>query len=367
MNLRLEQGRKGAYWEDVPSKGLSLIRMSDKITISIAVLSLICSLALISYLFLNGGSLYNLIPLITAPFFVCGAIYMVRNKIWLFISVLAVMFVIWYLDLPDMLLYLVMFITLGASGCVSIVSAIQRWMFYRVMRVAEYVNIKRKLSSFDKAIAFAFNIPEDLDTRNVILDHSVCRSHLPWKEMGGTISLGLMVGMLLWIYISMNPAFMGNTSEYNVPMYVFSLVLLIPLIVLPWSIFKSLNVRIETNYRDYKFYNGIRATLTRMALPVFAALVFVIMAINKTSILTVMAYILTSAFTIALVIVFTSAIYYVMFEPDVVRDIIGKWHIFRPVPLFVGLEKSDGSSFDDLPGTPVRDKKDYGSLTLNRR
>lgn len=364
MSFHLEQGRNGKYWKDSIPDGLSLIRPSDRMTLIIAVLSLLGSSIIIVYKYLIGDPLYNSIPLLTSLFFFCGAFYMIRNKLWMFISVMLIIIAILTLKLPDMLFYLVLFITLGATGCVALVNAIQRWMFYRIIRIVEYINIKKKLSFWDRALAFAFNVPGDLDTRNIVLDYDLRRDKLPWREMGETIFLALMVGMLLWIYISMNPALMGNSSNYNIPMYVFSMVLLIPLLVLPWSIFKSLNVRIQTNYRDYRFYDGIKATLIRMALPVFATLFFVVIAINNTSILIVLAYIITSGVTIALVIVFTSVIYYVIFEPVIVNDIKSKWKVLRPAPLFVGLEKKERSDFDEVPGTPMRDKTDFGKLNF---
>ncbi len=364
MSFHLEQGRNGVYWKDNLPDGLSLIRPSDKMTLIIALLAILGSTVVILYRIFNGEPLYNSIPILTSLFFFCGAFYMICNRLWMFISVMILIIAIVLLKLPDMLFYLILFVTLGAAGCVSLVNAIQRWIFYRIIRTVEYINIKKKLSFIDRAVVFAFNIPGDMDTRNILLEYDMRRDKLPWKEMGGTIFLGLMVGMLLWIYMSMNPAFMGNSSNYNTPMYVFSLVLLIPLFVLPWSIFKSLNVRIETNYREYRFYDGIKATLIRMALPVFATLIFIVIAINNTNIFIVLAYIITSGVTIALVIIFTSVIYYVMFEPILVNDINSKWKVLRPAPLFVGLDKREKVNFEEIPGTPLRDKKDFGKLAI---
>ena len=363
----LEQGRRGKYWKDDLPEGLSLVRRSDRIVSVIMAVTLAVAAILVVRSMMGGTSLYHTAPLLTAPFFTCGAYYMIRTRLWTFVAVAILMAAVYFLGLPEGVLYLLLFVTVGATGCVALVNIVQRIIFYRVVRTVEYINIKGRLGIWDRAVAFIFNIPGDLDTRNIVIDYDLRRDKLPWREMSGTISLALMTGMLLWIYISMNPAFIGNASGYNIPVYVFSLVLLIPLLVLPWSIFKSLDVRIETNYRDYRIYDGIKATLTRMALPVFAALIFVMIAINNTSIFIVLAYILTSGITITLVIIFTSVIYYVSFEPATVDDINSKWKLLRPAPLLMGLDREDKTDFDRLPGTPVRDKSDFGRLNVPRR
>jgi hypothetical protein len=174
-----------------------------------------------------------------------------------------------------------------------------------------------------------------------------------------------MVGMFIWIYISMNPAFMDLSIGTSVPLLMFTPILYIPVLVMPWSIFRSLNVRIETNYRDFKVYNGIRATLQRMAVPIVAALFFVLVAINTSDIGAVAFYIFLSAAMIVIILTLASILYYWIFEAIIINDIVSKWKMFRPVPVFVGLETDEKKqSQDDLPGTPKRDKTDFGKFTL---
>jgi len=254
---------------------------------------------------------------------------------------------------------------IGVPGVVALVDAFQRTIFYRVLRRIEYINVKSKLSLKDKLTAFLFNIPEDLDTRNITMDYELSRTKFPWREVGNSLTLGMMVGMFIWIYISMNPSFMNLSIETSIPLLMFTLILYIPILVMPWSIFRSLNVRIETGYRDFKVYNGIRATLQRMAVPIVAALFFVLVAINTSDIRAVAFYIFLSAAMIVVILTAVSVLYYWIFEAVIINDIVSKWKMFRPVPVFVGLETADKKgSWDDLPGTPRRDKSDFGKLTL---
>ena len=367
MNLRIEKGSHGDFWADQLPDGISLMRMIDKITISAALLSFVIALMYVLYEVSNSDRfMYELMPYLAAPFFVCGIIYFMRSKYWWILLIFGgVAIALWFLEVPRTMVFLLLFLMVGSIGVVALVDAVQRAVFYHALHRIEYLNIKEKLTFKDKAVAFLFNVPEDLDTRNITMDYDLSRTKLPWREIVNTISMGMMVGLFIWIYISMNPVFMDLSIGASVPLLMFTLILYIPVLVMPWSIFRSLNVRIETNYRNFKIYNGIRATLQRMAVPVIAALIFVLFAINTSDIVTVGMYILLSAAMIVVIVAAVSFIYYWLFEAVTINDIISKWKLFRPVPVFVGLE-TDGksSSFDDVPGTPRRDKSDFGDLIL---
>jgi hypothetical protein len=309
--------------------------------------------------------MHDAMPWLALPFFVCGMAFYVRARYWILLILAVAAMVLWFIDIPETLIFLLLFLIIGAAGVVALVDALQRSVFYQVLRTIEYINVKDKLTAKDKLVAFLFNVPEDMDTRNITMDYELSRTKIPWKEVGSSISLGLMVGMFIWIYISMNPTFMDLSSESSVPLMMFTLILYIPVLVMPWAIFRSLNVRVETNYRDFKIYNGIRATLQRMAVPIVAAFFFVLVAINTSDLYTVGFYIVLSAVMIVCTLTLVSILYYWVFEAVTINDIVSKWRMFRPVPVFVGLEDEEKKqSWDDIPGTPRRDKNDFGKLTL---
>jgi len=366
MSLHIERGRNRDFWAEHLPEGITLIRGFDKLIMIAFTISFLVALAYVLYEEIAGSLLiHDLMPLLAIPFFVCGVIFYIKSKYWVLLIIAAAAVALWFLDIPMTLIFLFLFLVIGASGVVALVDAFQRVIFYRVLRTIEYINVKNKLTAKDKLTAFLFNIPEDLDTRNITMDYELSRTKIPWREVGSSISLGLMVGLFIWIYISMNPTFMNLSTETSVPLLMFTLILYIPILVMPWSIFRSLNVRIETSYRDFKVYNGIRATLQRMAIPVIAALFFVLVAINTSDIWAVSFYIILSAVMIVVILTAVSILYYWIFEAVIINDIVSKWKMFRPVPVFVGLEVDEKRpSWDDLPGTPKRDKTDFGKFTV---
>lgn len=342
---------------------MSLIRPRDKMLATIFLISLLaCVIALIVISFFKDVDITWVATFLAAPFFLAGIFVYIQYKKWIYILALIGLDVaMYFLGVSYMIIFFISFAFVGAAGVVGIVVLLQRVLFYRVINSVEYINIKDKLSIGDKVVLFLFNIPRDLDTRTVTINYNLKRASIPWNEMAETMSLGLMLGMFLWIYILMNPAFMDTTTLQDTPAFMFSLVLFIPLLVLPFAVFKSLNARVETRYRDFKLYDGVKETLKRMAVPIFASFMFILLAINEISIGVVVAFIVMSVVFNVVIIGLTSLFFYFMFEAPLVDDIVSKWKVFRPVEMLMDVG-NDVKSVDNIPATPKRDLTDYGKL-----
>ena len=347
-------------------KEMSLMRKQDEIVVQIFLAAVLACIVIMAILhFTDKLDMTIMAIVVSAPFFVVGiyAYYLYRK--WMYILAFVVLDIILLVaGVPSMIVFFLSFVFVGAAGVVAVTVLIQRYLFYRIIATVEYVNVKEKLTLWDKVVVFFFNIPRDLDTRNVTMNYNLKRATIPWNEMIQTIFFGLTIGMFLWIYMSMNPVFMDESRIQNVPAVMFTLVLFIPLLVLPWTIFKSLSVRVETRYRDFKLHDGIKETLKRMAVPIFASFMFVFLAINETSLSTVFMYIGLSVIFNVVVIGLTSVFFYVMFEAPLVEDIVARWKVFRPVSLTMDVGNDIRSG--ELPATPKRDINEYGELEFRK-
>ena len=376
MALNLKKGRNGGVWENDSMKELNLLGPYDKFVLMVFFISFILSVTGMIVFVSMGVEIINSAMLLTAPFFILGLMwYNHTKKWWMLVIILAVSAALYiylhgfefhenfYLEGDFILIFAIDFIFVGSIGVVAFVSALQRLIFYRVVTIVKSMNIKEKMNFRDRIVAFFFNVPNDIDTRYITYSHNLKRASIPWSEIKETMTLGLMIGMFLWIYISMSPNFasMGIT---NAPVYIFAIVLYIPVLVMPWSIFNALHVRVETKYRDFELYEGIKGTIKRMALPIFAALIYVLTAFRDNDFMAVLSFIGTSIVMIILVITFTSAIYYHYFENKLVDDIVSKWRIFRPVDLLMTVD-DDTDKKKEFPGTPKRDLTDYGELVFD--
>ena len=376
MALNLKRGKNGGVWENDSMKELNLLAPYDKFVLLVFLLSFIISVSGMFALVSLGVDIIDSAMLLTAPFFILGLMWYNHTKKWWMLFIILGASVALYLYLHGfnfegefylqgdfILIFAIDFIFVGSVGVVAFVSAIQRFIFYRVITIVQSMNIKDKMSLREKVVAFFFNVPNDIDTRELTMNYNLKRASIPWSEIKETMTLGLMIGMFLWIYISMSPKFasMGIT---NAPVYIFAIVLSIPVMVMPWSIFNALHVRVKTKYRDFELYEGIKGTIKRMVLPIFAALIYVLTAFRDNDTMAVLSFIGTSIVMIILVIAFTSAIYYHYFENKLVDDIVSKWRIFRPVDLLMTVD-DDADKRKEFPGTPKRDMTDYGELVFD--
>ena len=376
MALNLKLGKNGGVWENDSMKELNLMGHTDKIVLLIFTVAFVLSVSGMFGLVMYGVDILDSAMLLTAPFFLLGLFWYHHAKKWSMLFIILALSAALYLYLHGfefqdhfyqesdfILIFAIDFIFVGSVGVVTFVSALQRLIFYRVVTKVQSMNIKDKMSFEDKVIAFFFNIPNDLDTRDLTMDYNLKRASIPWSEIRETITMGLMIGMFLWIYISMSPKFASIGVFNNIPVYIFAIVLYIPVIVMPWSIFNSLHVRIKTKYRDFSLYEGIKGTIKRMVLPMFAALIYVLSAFHDNDVMAVLTFIGTSIVMLIVIIVFTSGIYYAYFENKLVDDIVAKWKVFRPVELLMTVGDDDNRK-KDFPGTPKRDLTEYGELSF---
>ena len=367
MGLTIVKGKKGSTWidESLP-KGLDLMTTYYRTVLWVFVISLIaCVLLAGAITFYTDYTIVDAAILISVPFLVVGIMAYLQSGRWYYFLIIAAVSAILYflVHLDIIYIFLIDFTLVGSVGVVAIVVILQRFLFYRIIHMVEYLNVKDKMTVWEKITAFMFNIPRDLDTRNLVMEYNMKRASIPWNEVKETMSLALMIGIFIWIYLCMNPAFMTLNTFLGAPLYIFSLVLYIPIIAMPWSIFRSLNVRIETKYRDFTLYSGIKETLKRMVVPIFAAFMFILLAVNENGYAAVLGFILLSVVMNAFIIGLVSIVYYAFFEGKLIDDIVSRWKIFRPVELTMSI--SDGIIEKvKLPCTPIRDTEDFGELVF---
>ena len=364
MDFKKISGQGKNFWVRDSAEELNLLTKYDRIELAVFVISLVICAAISVYLWLRTDTeLYYVLMMLAAPFFILGLMFYLRSKAAILLLIIVagsiLLFVFNILDLVT--LFFIDFILIGSVGVVSVVVGIQKMIFYRVMSITEYMNIKDKMSIHEKIIAFFFNIPRDLDTRYITMDYNLNRASIPWREIWETMKMGLMIGIFLWIYLSMNPTIFSLDSFIDAPMCIFTIVLFIPVLVMPWTVFMALNVRIETKYRDFKLYDGIKETLKRMALPMFAAFIYVILAVNRNGFVETFGFIALSVVINIIIIGLTAVIYYAFFEKKLISLIVSKWKVFRPVEL---TDEVKVKREKPLPGTPMRDTKDFSKFNF---
>lgn len=345
---------------------ISLLTPVDKVMLLVFVTSFIAAIVGLNLVSVYGLSIFVSAIIASAPLAIVGVAYCAMCKRYYLLALFALLVLVMILFKVDMNWILALStILVGMVGVLELISVFQKAIFYPVVGSIEYLNIKKKLRPLDRLVSFLFSISGDLDTRNIEIESNLNRASIPWKEVSSTLLLSSMAGLFIWIYISMNPSWMSVDSFSDVPVYLFSMMLYIPLIVMPFSIFMSLDVRISTKYKDFKVYDGVKMTLYKMVVPIAAAFIYVLLAVNNNGIQDVVYFIVLSALFNILINMMACLLFYRWFERDVVNEIRSRWSTFRPISLTMVIEDENPIVKEDVPDTPRRDMSDLGVMVFN--
>jgi hypothetical protein len=301
-----------------------------------------------------GYTMFTGLPVMAVPFCVIGVINHILNRNFIMLMIIVAASVITFFLLPAAFLF-VIYILVCSEGLASVVELIQRAIFYRVMGDVEYMNVKDRLNFRERLIRFFFNIPQDIDTRRLTMDLHISRSKFPWRDTVNSFMIVLIFEMFLWIYLFINPNISVQTE--GVPIYTFTIVLYILVLVMPWSIFNTVKARIASDYRDYSLYNGLMGTFVRMFIPLFIVLLFLFVLASG---LKELDYVALSLVLTLVMLLSASAMYFTWNEINLINDIADQWGRFRPIELYSRFmaDELHTSRDDDVPGTPIRDPSD---------
>jgi hypothetical protein len=157
--------------------------------------------------------------------------------------------------------YLVLYLT--AIGAVGVLTAIERSLAPRVMKKVSRLSGNDKLSLFDRATRWLFDIPDVLDTKTLSMSVTEPRTRVTLSDLKTPVFWQLLFGFVLGIYISFNP-FISDRSPAAL-LSLFSLLtsasLLFPFLILPWFLLKKLGVSITGQTKHFTLYNGLRSRM----------------------------------------------------------------------------------------------------------
>ena len=344
---------------------ISLLRKKDKLTLLVFAALFIASIA--AYIVLTvvyGYTAYTGLPVMAVPFMVIGVANHILNRNYIVLMAILAISLISYFLFPSVILF-VIYLLICSEGLACMVEVIQRALFYRIVGAIEYMNVKEQLDIGERLVKVLFNVPDNIDTRRITMDLNIVRSKFPWRDLLNSFMMVLLFSMFLWIYVFINPDITVETE--GVPIYTFTIVLYISMLVMPWSVFNTVKARIASDYRDFSLYQGLVGTAVRMFIPLFLVLLF-LFVLTFTGVGELEFVAMSLAF-ILLMLLSTSLMYFMWNEIELVNDITDNWSRFRPVELYSRYLSEDPYSSDDrdVPGTPRRDPADCFKMDVRNR
>ncbi len=350
----MERERRGRYRA---SSKLDLSSRFDRVVIALFLISLLCC-GVGSVLLYQADTIENFIvvlPIFTLSFLLPGlAVYLDIGRWRHLLILLGVALVAIIAGLNPIYAAFLIYAVLGGFGVVGLVVALQRRYFYTILSRIEALGLKRRPDLRDRFLSSLFNIREDTDTRNLTMEHSFTRNRMPWRELSELMTLGFLLGILVWLYLGLNPVLLNNFSMMEAMLMLFLISMYVPLFVMPWAIFKTLDVRICGEFRDVRLSREVLSTLRKTILPVLAITIYAIIAVNEMSLEIVLGSMFAATLFNMAVVGSTAMIFYFLFEKGLVESIVGRWKVFRPMPILAELRAKEERRRENLPGTPVR-------------
>lgn len=166
------------------------------------------------------------------------------------------------------LLFLVFMIALMvafmvAFGAIGVMAAALRLFLPGVLRQVAGLSGSSRPSLTDRAVGWAFDIPEVVDTSTLSLRPTEPRRRVSFHDLMAPVLWQLLFGFVLGIYISFSP-FISDRSPAAL-LSLFSLLtvasVLFPFMVLPWFLFNRLGADIKGHVKPFTLYKGIRSRL----------------------------------------------------------------------------------------------------------
>ena len=183
MAFNLNLGNKAGVWQNDSMKELDLLGPYDRLVLLVFTVAFLACITGMIVMVSMGIAVLSSAMLLTAPFFLLGLMWYNHTKKWsTLVIILAVSVALYlylhydngfyfssefYLEGDFLFLFAIDFIFVGSVGVAAFVSALQRLIFYRVVTIIQGMNIKDKMNFREKVVAFFFNVPNDMDTRDL--------------------------------------------------------------------------------------------------------------------------------------------------------------------------------------------------------
>ncbi|MDO5862338.1 MAG: hypothetical protein Q4Q58_06075 [Thermoplasmata archaeon] len=328
-----------------------LVREEDGLRVKVLGVSALVGIVLFAVLpfVLDDVSFGYSAAALALPLVCLGVLDLVLARSWFRLAV-AVLISAVFCIIGWMFGAVVAMLLLGAYGIASVSDLIQRRWFITFMESAEHLGVRPERTRTDKLVSFMFDLPEDLDMRNMKVRGSIRRESIPWRQMALSSLPTLVVMLVVWIVAAavMGPGWSLKGSI--LPVIVASMYAVA--ITMPLNAFFVMDARAEMSGRTIRLADGLTRTSYRLAIPAAIALVVVLLFGTVAALEVVIA---SAVFCVALRMI-ASMLYSMAGESRFVSDAYSEWTRTHPVDLCSGFDgRRSGKGLDDgVPGTPRR-------------
>jgi hypothetical protein len=178
-------------------------------------------------------------------------------------------------------------------------------------------------------LAWAYGIPDVLDTRTLKIDEITYRKKFPWSSFKKAMFWQFFFGIVIVIYVSFSP-FLWDFADMQALFANSSIgTAFIPLLIIPWFIYLRLNARIKGPVKDFLVFDGLSARMFQTIVAFGTILLLLRMALENPAITDVLfSFVIFFIFFVSGVFIGT-LVYFNYFEDDLAVDVSRRYQELR--------------------------------------
>ena len=131
----------------------------------------------------------------------------------------------------------------------------------------------------------------------------------------------LLLGIIVIIYISLNPFFLESISFQSLFSIASNISLFIPIIILPWFIFLRIDARIKGPVKDFQLYSGIAYRMYRTFVTLGTIIIIIRLALKNVNLREVIMAIPIYYVFFIITVFFLTFVYFNYFENNLASDV----------------------------------------------
>jgi len=228
--------------------------------------------------------------------------------------------------------------TFFSFGMIGILSALERGIIpeilHNVSRITPNISDSMKKKNNKIFLIYSilrwfFNIPYSLDTKTLTINTSKSKNHFPWSIYKKALIWQMILGIVVIIYISLNPFFLEDSSFQNLFNIATVIALFIPMIIIPWYIFLRLDAKIKGPIKDYQLYGGVAYRMYRTFMTLGTILIIIRLALKNVDPQDVINTLPVFFLFFIVVILIITYVYFNYFENNLAEDVSERFDKLR--------------------------------------
>ncbi len=209
----------------------------------------------------------------------------------------------------------------AACGALWLLAKLLRWTVPRFLHDVRGVRFDRRDGVLARAEVWAVALPRVLDPATLRLRPQPLEGKTVKTRFVQALVWQLVLGMLLAVYISLNPVLLQSMSFSQTFSLVSITSILVPLLILPWSTLEVLGARVDGIREDFYLHKGARTRMVQTVVALGTLFLILRLAVQEIGAEVIVWRLAGYSVTLFIISGLVSFAYFNYFERELVQDL----------------------------------------------